>query len=102
MYKIAYSLGGTVHLVCRSEQRGKEAQDSIIRDTKNEVRSCGICLMSCAQNFQKVHLHLVDMSKPKEVLKFATQFVESGAPLDTLVKDDFMSSPLCEWSLRTG
>lgn len=63
--------GGTVHLVCRSEQRGKEAQDAIIKEAKNE----------------KVHLHLVDMSKPKEVLKFAMQFVESGAPLDTLVNN---------------
>ena len=31
------------------------------------------------------------MSKPKEVLKFAMQFVESGAPLDALVKDSSMS-----------
>ncbi|XP_065887052.1 dehydrogenase/reductase SDR family member 12-like [Dysidea avara] len=63
--------GGTVHLVCRSAERGKEAQEAIIKETKND----------------KVHLHLVDMSQPKEILKFTTQFVESGAPLDTLVNN---------------
>ena len=35
-----------MHLVCRSEQRGKEAQDAIIKETKNEVGSCSIYLMS--------------------------------------------------------
>lgn len=34
------------------------------------------------------------MSKPKEVVKFAKQFVESGAPLDALVKDSFVFSSL--------
>ena len=36
-----------MHLVCRSEQRGKEAQDAIIKETKNKVElSCNIYLMS--------------------------------------------------------
>lgn len=34
------------------------------------------------------------MSKPKEVLKFAMQFVDSGAPLDALVKASFTFSSL--------
>lgn len=37
------------------------------------------------------------MSKPKEVLKFAAQFVDSGAPLDTLVKNTSMFSSLYKW-----
>jgi len=30
--------GGTVHLVCRNAERGKEAQEAIIKETKNDVR----------------------------------------------------------------
>ena len=44
-YKYLHFTGGTVHLVCRSEQRGKEAQESIIKETKNDVRNCNIYLM---------------------------------------------------------
>ncbi|XP_022103288.1 dehydrogenase/reductase SDR family member 12-like [Acanthaster planci] len=70
----AYELakrGGTVHMVCRSEARGQEAQKEIKESSGNE----------------KVHLHIVDMSQPKRVYEFATQFRESGNTLNVLVNN---------------
>ena len=34
---------------------------------------------------QKVELHILDMSRPRDVVKFAQDFVSSGKPLDVLV-----------------
>ena len=34
---------------------------------------------------QNVHLHILDMSRPREVSKFATDFANSGQPLHVLV-----------------
>jgi len=44
--------GGTVHMVCRSQQRGEEALKEIREATENE----------------DIHLHLLDLSRPKEVV----------------------------------
>ena len=30
---------------------------------------------------------ILDLSKPRDVVKFAEEFVESGKPLDVLVRD---------------
>ena len=43
-----------------------------------------LCLISI---FQKVHLHLLDLSKPRDVIQFAEGFVQSQQPLDVLVNE---------------
>lgn len=35
---------------------------------------------------QDVHLHQLDMSKPRDIFKFAKSFRESGKVLDVLVR----------------
>ncbi|XP_038051293.1 dehydrogenase/reductase SDR family member 12-like [Patiria miniata] len=70
----AYELakrGGTVHMVCRSEVRGQEALKEITESSGN----------------QNVHLHILDMSQPRRVYEFATQFRESGKVLNVLVNN---------------
>ncbi|ELT98831.1 hypothetical protein CAPTEDRAFT_161927 [Capitella teleta] len=63
--------GGTVHMVCRNKERGEVALQEIKKDSSNE----------------KVHLHVVDMSKPRDILKFALDFIESGEQLNVLVNN---------------
>lgn len=63
--------GATVHMVCRSKERGESAQKEIIEQSKN----------------QNVFLHIVDMSQPKQVFKFATDFLNSNKPLSILVNN---------------
>jgi len=46
--------GATLHLLCRSEQRGTEAVRKIIDETGND----------------RVYLHVVDMSSPKSIHQF--------------------------------
>ncbi|XP_072216544.1 dehydrogenase/reductase SDR family member 12 isoform X3 [Excalfactoria chinensis] len=50
--------GGTVHLVCRNKERAEEAKGEIVTETGN----------------QNIFLHIVDVSNPKEVWKFAEKF----------------------------
>ncbi|XP_027743955.1 dehydrogenase/reductase SDR family member 12 isoform X4 [Empidonax traillii] len=50
--------GGTVHLVCRNKERAQVAQEEIVTETGN----------------QNIFLHIVDISNPKEVWKFAEKF----------------------------
>jgi len=63
--------GGTIHLVCRNKERGEEA----VEDIKGK---CG---------HTRVHLHLLDISKPGDIIKFAREFDESGQPLHVLVNN---------------
>ena len=42
-------------------------------------------LISFFRSLQKVHLHLLDLSKPKDITKFTKDFVDSGQQLDVLV-----------------
>lgn len=53
--------GGTVHLVCRNEDRANEARKDIVEQSKNE----------------NVHVHLVDMSNPRKVWEFASGFSQN-------------------------
>uniref|UniRef100_A0A673KG35 Dehydrogenase/reductase SDR family member 12-like n=2 Tax=Sinocyclocheilus rhinocerous TaxID=307959 RepID=A0A673KG35_9TELE len=53
--------GGTVHLVCRNEDRAKEARKHVVEQSKNE----------------NVHVHLVDMSNPRKVWEFASGFSQN-------------------------
>ncbi len=47
----------------------------------------GLLFLSCALFFQKVELYILDLSQPREVVKFAEEFVSSGKPLDVLVSE---------------
>ncbi|KAM6293550.1 dehydrogenase/reductase SDR family member 12 isoform 3-T3 [Porphyrio hochstetteri] len=50
--------GGTVHLVCRSQERAELAKGEIVTETGNP----------------NIFLHIVDISDPKEIWKFAEKF----------------------------
>ena len=63
--------GGTVHMVCRNEERGAAAQQEI-KD---------------ASNNEEVHLHIVDMSDPRGVQEFANKFISEEKPLHVLVNN---------------
>lgn len=61
--------GGTVHMVCRSKERGEEAKTEITEQTGN----------------QNVFLHQLDTSKPRDIYQFVQTFASSGNKLDVLV-----------------
>jgi len=63
--------GGTVHMVCRNPSTGEEAKQELIETTGNN----------------DVHLHILDLSKPTDVLKFARKFSEENPKLDVLVNN---------------
>ena len=54
--------GGTVHMVCRNPKYAEDAKNEIIEATKNE----------------NVHVHILDVSNPKEILKFTTTFTSEN------------------------
>jgi len=60
--------GGTVHMVCRNPKYAEEAQKEIQDVTSNN----------------KIHVHILDMSDPKAVLRFAKGFAE---PLNVLINN---------------
>jgi len=64
-------LGATVHMVCRNQTRGEKAKEEIISESGNE----------------KVYLHILDLSKPRDIVKFTDEFVESDQALDVLVNN---------------
>jgi len=63
--------GGTVHMVCRNPQTGEEAKQEMIETSGNN----------------NIHLHILDLSKPTDVLKFAKKFSEENSKLDVLVNN---------------
>jgi len=63
--------GATVHMVCRSKERGEAAKKEIIDESKNT----------------KVNLHIVDMSQPRQVYKFAKEFASNQSSLNILVNN---------------
>lgn len=63
--------GATLYMVCRSKERGEEAQKDIMEKSNNK----------------NVFLHIVDMSQPRQVYKFAKEFAESQKPLNVLVNN---------------
>jgi dehydrogenase/reductase SDR family member 12 len=63
--------GATVYMVCRSKERGESAKQEIIEKSKND----------------KVHLFIVDMAQPRQVHKFAREFIESKKQLNILVNN---------------
>ncbi|KAK3095977.1 hypothetical protein FSP39_021558 [Pinctada imbricata] len=63
--------GGTVHMVCRDPMRGEEARKEIEEKSGNK----------------NIFLHLLDMSKPKDIFRFAQKFQSDGQQLDVLVNN---------------
>jgi len=63
--------GGTVHMVCRNPHTGEEAKQEMIETSGNN----------------NIHLHILDLSKPTDVLKFAKKFSEENSKLDVLVNN---------------
>ncbi|BFZ06607.1 hypothetical protein BsWGS_09646 [Bradybaena similaris] len=63
--------GGTVHMVCRNKDRGMAAQKDIQEQAGN----------------QNVHLHIVDLSSPVEIVAFTAQFKESRHTLNVLINN---------------
>ncbi|XP_005111153.1 dehydrogenase/reductase SDR family member 12 isoform X1 [Aplysia californica] len=63
--------GATVHMVCRNKERGEAAQEELKQESGN----------------QNIHLHLVDMSKPRDVIRFSETFKSEGQPLNVLINN---------------
>ncbi|KAL5476280.1 hypothetical protein EMCRGX_G026204 [Ephydatia muelleri] len=63
--------GATVHMVCRNSASGEQVKQEIISQSGNN----------------KVHLHILDMAKPRNIVEFTASFVRSEAPLDVLVNN---------------
>lgn len=63
--------GATVHMVCRSQERGEQAKQDIVSESGND----------------KIQLHILDLSQPRKVIEFANSFVESEQGVDVLVNN---------------
>ncbi|XP_076817539.1 dehydrogenase/reductase SDR family member 12-like [Clavelina lepadiformis] len=63
--------GGEVHMICRNPERAQKAKDSIVNETKNS----------------KIHIHIVDLSRVNDVLKFADDFTKNHTRLDVLINN---------------
>lgn len=63
--------GAVVHMLCRSEERGKEALKDIITETGNK----------------NVFLHVVAMDDLQGIVGFARKFTEDHASLDVLINN---------------
>jgi len=63
--------GGTVHMVCRNPESSSSARDELIKESGND----------------KYHLHILDMSKPRDVINFAKKFSNEGNKLDVLINN---------------
>ncbi|XP_029981582.1 dehydrogenase/reductase SDR family member 12 [Sphaeramia orbicularis] len=54
--------GGTIHMVCRNQERADAAKNEIVEQSKN----------------QNVHVHIVDMSNMRQVWEFAQNFSQNN------------------------
>src|SRR3989441_9977693 len=70
-------LGGTVVLACRDAARGGEAQQEIVRDSKNP----------------KVTLMIVDLASQASIGSFAEEFTQDYRRLDALVHNPGVFPP---------
>ncbi|VDP74875.1 unnamed protein product [Echinostoma caproni] len=70
--------GAQVHMICRNAQRGEAARDEVIRFANNANTN--------------VHLHQLDMAKPKSVSEFARQFIAQHDRVDILPRVIVVSS----------
>ncbi|XP_042872722.1 dehydrogenase/reductase SDR family member 12-like isoform X2 [Penaeus japonicus] len=63
--------GGVLHMVCRNFEAAKKARSDIITTTGND----------------KIHLHTVDLSRPRDVLAWARDFAASHDKLNVLINN---------------
>jgi len=63
--------GGTIHMVCRNPEYGAEARKELAELSENSG----------------IHLHIVDMSKPRDIAKFIKEFKEGNEKLDVLINN---------------
>ncbi|KAG0694204.1 Dehydrogenase/reductase SDR family member 12 [Chionoecetes opilio] len=61
--------GGVIHMVCRNEEAAKKARSEVITTTGND----------------KIHLHVVDLSRPREVVVWAQRFAAQHEKLHVLI-----------------
>ncbi|XP_076059024.1 uncharacterized protein LOC143035845 [Oratosquilla oratoria] len=64
-------LGGIIHMVCRSEESGRKAQEEITKVTGNK----------------NIFVYKLDLSRPRDVAKFAREFCSSHDHLHVLVNN---------------
>jgi len=64
-------LGGTIHMVCRNPSYAEEAMKEIKDKTGNP----------------NIHVHILDMSQPKNIVKFAKKFMSEHDTLNVLVNN---------------
>jgi len=63
--------GGTIHMVCRNPEYGEEARKELKELSDNSA----------------IHLHILDISKPRDVTKFVKKFKEENEKLDVLINN---------------
>lgn len=63
--------GATVHMLCRNEERGKEAIEELAKEIPKD----------------RLVLHKVDMSKPKDIIDFVNIFQSKHQSLDVLINN---------------
>lgn len=63
--------GGTVHLVCRNPEYGAEAKEELISESNNS----------------NIHLHILDLSQPKDISSFVRNWCSEHGELDVLVNN---------------
>ena len=57
--------GGTVHMVCRNPKYAEDAKNELVESTENH----------------NIHVHILDLSNPKEVLRFASEFTTKNSEI---------------------
>jgi len=63
--------GGTIHMVCRNPQYGEEAKKELAELSGNS----------------SINLHILDMSQPRDIVKFVRKFEEENQKLDVLINN---------------
>lgn len=63
--------GGTVHMVCRNPTSAEEAKQEIVEKSQND----------------DIHIHILDISKPREIHAFAKEFQTKFDQLHCLVNN---------------
>nr|CAD7577019.1 unnamed protein product [Timema californicum] len=86
--------GGTVHMLCRNPQSAETAKNEISEATNNQVSPSDdlslsgqtVCEADIGNLFGNVYVHILDMSQPRSVFKFAKEFQTQNEKLDVLVE----------------
>eukprot|EP00095_Tigriopus_kingsejongensis_P004291 maker-scaffold722_size106786-snap-gene-0.27 protein:Tk04291 transcript:maker-scaffold722_size106786-snap-gene-0.27-mRNA-1 annotation:"dehydrogenase reductase sdr family member 12-like" len=63
--------GGTLHLVCRNPKSAEEAKTELINVSENE----------------DIHVHILDISEPRAIVKFAADYIQRFSSLNVLVNN---------------